>query len=237
MNGAESTTAYGHGPGRSLAIKTVLEARTVILRAGLAGILSGRGFLISDALAGDPPALVILEASPAPSETLGSIARVREQYPEARIALLAEAFDISTVMAAREAGADGFCSTSSAPDVLVNLLKLVALGEAVIPSTMLYSFLEAASAHQDKQRQATDMGPKVVDDRVKKLSPREADVLRGIMNGDPNKVIARQFDVTEATIKVHVKAILRKIGAANRTQAAMWASDRMTPAPSAHLNS
>ncbi|WP_343074138.1 LuxR C-terminal-related transcriptional regulator [Microvirga zambiensis] len=82
-----------------------------------------------------------------------------------------------------------------------------------------------------------DAGPKVLDDRIKKLSPREADVLRGIMNREPNKVIARQFDVTESTVKVHVKSILRKIGAANRTQAAMWASDRMTPVPRAHLDS
>ncbi len=56
------------------------------------------------------------------------------------------------------------------------------------------------------------------------------------MNGEPNKVIARQFDVTESTIKVHVKAILRKIGAANRTQAAMWAFDRMKPAHRTHAD-
>nr|WP_201839792.1 LuxR C-terminal-related transcriptional regulator [Microvirga zambiensis] len=96
---------------------------------------------------------------------------------------------------------------------------------------------EALSTHQEQQRQVADAGPKVLDDRIKKLSPREADVLRGIMNREPNKVIARQFDVTESTVKVHVKSILRKIGAANRTQAAMWASDRMTPVPRAHLDS
>ena len=231
VNGAGSTTANGHEQGESLAIKTVLATRTVILRVGLEGLLSDRGFLISDVASESHPALGIVEASPAISETLDSINRFREQFPKARVAVLAEAFDLSTVMAAREAGADGFCSTASAPDVLVTLLKLVALGEAVIPSTMLPSLLEAASAHQEQQRQAADPGAKVMDARVSKLSPREADVLRGIMNGEPNKVIARQFDVTESTIKVHVKAILRKIGAANRTQAAMWASDRMTPAP------
>jgi two-component system nitrate/nitrite response regulator NarL len=150
---------------------------------------------------------------------------------------LAESFDLSTVMAARGAGADGFCSTSSAPDVLVNLLKLVVLGELVIPSTMLQSLLVEASVHQERQRQASDAGPKLLDDRINKLSPREADVLRGIMNGAPNKVIARQFDVSEATVKVHVKAILRKIGAANRTQAALWASDRMTVTSRAYADS
>jgi two-component system nitrate/nitrite response regulator NarL len=47
------------------------------------------------------------------------------------------------------------------------------------------------------------------------------------MYGTPNKVIARNLDITEATIKVHVKAILRKIGVANRTQAAMWATEHL----------
>ena len=47
------------------------------------------------------------------------------------------------------------------------------------------------------------------------------------MGGEANKVIARKLDITEATIKVHVKSILRKIGAANRTQAAMWANENL----------
>nr|WP_281400198.1 LuxR C-terminal-related transcriptional regulator [Microvirga zambiensis] len=111
------------------------------------------------------------------------------------------------------------------------------MGETVIPSALILPLLTDASAHQEQQRQAAEGHPKVVDARVGKLSPREADILRGIMNGESNKVIARQFDVTEATVKVHVKSILRKIGAINRTQAAMWASDRMPAAPRVNLPS
>ena len=47
------------------------------------------------------------------------------------------------------------------------------------------------------------------------------------MGGDANKVIAKRLDITESTIKVHVKSILRKIGATNRTQAAMWANENL----------
>jgi two-component system nitrate/nitrite response regulator NarL len=47
------------------------------------------------------------------------------------------------------------------------------------------------------------------------------------MEGEPNKIIARKLHVTEATVKVHVKAVLRKIGVANRTQAAMWAKGHL----------
>lgn len=56
-----------------------------------------------------------------------------------------------------------------------------------------------------------------------KLSEREAQILDGLVQGHANKVIARRCDITEATVKVHMKSILRKIQVANRTQAAVWA--------------
>ena len=54
------------------------------------------------------------------------------------------------------------------------------------------------------------------------LSPRERSILRYLIEGDSNKSIARKIDIAEGTVKVHVKAILRKIRAHNRTQAAIW---------------
>jgi two-component system nitrate/nitrite response regulator NarL len=56
-----------------------------------------------------------------------------------------------------------------------------------------------------------------------RLSSREHDILCYISEGASNKLIARRFDITEGTVKIHVKTILRKIGASNRTQAAIWA--------------
>jgi two-component system nitrate/nitrite response regulator NarL len=56
------------------------------------------------------------------------------------------------------------------------------------------------------------------------------------MQGSPNKIIARKLDVAEATVKVHVKAILRKTGAANRTQAAVWATEHLPTRGGASLN-
>lgn len=55
------------------------------------------------------------------------------------------------------------------------------------------------------------------------LSPRERTILSCLLSGDPNKAIARKVDIAEATVKAHVKAILRKIRVQNRTQAAVWA--------------
>jgi two-component system nitrate/nitrite response regulator NarL len=57
------------------------------------------------------------------------------------------------------------------------------------------------------------------------LSEREIDVLRGLMVGASNKAIARVLKITEATVKVHLRAVLRKIRVNNRTQAAIWATN------------
>ena len=62
---------------------------------------------------------------------------------------------------------------------------------------------------------------------IKGLSRRETSILRLLMQGTSNKVIARQLVITEATVKVHIKAILRKLRLHNRTQAAMWASNHL----------
>jgi DNA-binding NarL/FixJ family response regulator len=61
-----------------------------------------------------------------------------------------------------------------------------------------------------------------------RLSPREKAILYGLMDGCSNKVIARKLNVAEATIKVHVKAVLRKLRMNNRTQAAIWAYGNVT---------
>jgi two-component system nitrate/nitrite response regulator NarL len=66
----------------------------------------------------------------------------------------------------------------------------------------------------------TFVGPE--DATAPQLSPRELVVLRCLTGGHSNKFIALKSDITEATVKVHVKAILRKIGVQNRTQAAIW---------------
>jgi two-component system, NarL family, nitrate/nitrite response regulator NarL len=123
---------------------------------------------------------------------------------------------------------NGFCLTASGPEILIKSLELVMLGESVLPFEVLRSLMDAAPPKREQPLQDNRAEPTLPDPNTCKLSAREAQVLSYLREGTPNKVIARQFDVSEATIKVHVKAILRKIGVANRTQAAMWASQRLT---------
>jgi len=102
----------------------------------------------------------------------------------------------------------------------------VAMGETVFPPAFLSFALDTKSddgskaALPDENERAIFVA---TEDTAPQLSPREKSVLRCLIEGDSNKCIARKIDIAEATVKVHVKAIFRKIGVQNRTQAAIWA--------------
>ncbi len=217
------------------AIPTALICDSFLLRSGLESILRQTPFAITEAASVTGPkrlqycalntALVIIEASQNTSCVLEMIRQVKERSPETRIMALADQFDLGFVQMAHETGVTGFCQTASGPEVLIKSLELVMLGECVLPFEVVRSIIGRAPQAQPLHENMAE--PRLSDLKECKLSVREAQILGCLTEGASNKIIARKFDVTEATVKVHVKAILRKIGAANRTQAAMWASERL----------
>jgi len=125
-------------------------------------------------------------------------------------------------------------------DALLKALELVMLGETFIASALVLTMLEGTGqAHGSRPGMPPALSP--ANDTASSphnLSTREVEILRGLMEGESNKVIARKLDIAEATIKVHVKAILRKVRVQNRTQAALWASAHLSAAPnSMHIAS
>jgi two-component system nitrate/nitrite response regulator NarL len=175
--------------------------------------------------------LVILDANLYPAMLTHGIASIKEQYPQARVVVLSDSFNLDDMKSAFHSGADGYCLATTGCEALIKYLDLVMLGEVVFPSA---AFLSAIS---DTQYEAETKEPLAItalpahlpvglethDSPIRMLSNRESEILQCLMQGAPNKVIARKLDVAEATVKVHIKAILRKIRVANRTQAAMWA--------------
>ena len=148
---------------------------------------------------------------------------MKAHAPAARFVILADAFDPGTVSAAWGAGVHGFCLSTHNQDVLVKSLELVMLGEPVLPATIVLP-IAGIDAHNTHRESAGDsMVENANGHQSRKLSCREAEILTCLTEGAPNKVIARKLNLSEATVKVHVKAILKKIGACNRTQAALWA--------------
>jgi len=205
-----------------------------LLRIGLETVLAGGGFNVWHEAIGDVSvlpevqdeghALFLVDGESHSDAAVSVIKHIKMRFPDARIVILAEMFEADAISAAWKAGAHGFCLTNSQREILIGSLELVMLGEAVLPSAFVLSMTES---HADYT------GPSPAEDAERcenylasgrKLSVREAQILQYLREGAPNKVIARQLKLSESTVKVHVKAILKKVGACNRTQAALWAT-------------
>ncbi|WP_195904213.1 LuxR C-terminal-related transcriptional regulator [Microvirga lotononidis] len=219
-----------------------------MLREGLRHVLSStrfrlhsenltRGEVSLDPLDQESPLLFIIDASLYPSDLADGIWSLKQRYGQARIVVLSDSFNLEGMKSAFQSGADGYCLASTGCEALIKYLDLVMLGEVVFPSAAFLSAISGSSDSADQPRDSSSirMQPLPVssmseghDSPIRTLSSREAEILQCLMQGAPNKVIARKLDVAEATVKVHIKAILRKIRVANRTQAAMWAVNHLS---------
>jgi two-component system, NarL family, nitrate/nitrite response regulator NarL len=229
------------------AIPTALICDNPLLRSGLQHILHGTPFLVGEvsSAAGLEPlqhsapeaSLVIIETNQDTGRALEAVRQVREWSPKTRIVVLADRFDHCFLRLGHAAGVDGFCLGASAPDVLIKSLELIMLGEAVLPSEVLRSILDGSLQRPEQPlHDRAPEDPKPSDLMDCKLSAKETQVLSHLRDGSSNKIIACKLDIAEATVKVHVKAILRKTGVTNRTQAAMWASQRLPRRGGASVN-
>jgi two-component system nitrate/nitrite response regulator NarL len=140
----------------------------------------------------------------------GDLHRLRDVYPNALIVVLANDLTVETLREAMNAGADGFLMKDVSPEALLQSLELVMLGEKVYPTNLASMLLNLTSA-------PTPLNS------IRGLSPREQEILQALVTGASNKLIAIRLGIAEATVKVHLKTLLRKIDVNNRTQAAIWA--------------
>jgi two-component system nitrate/nitrite response regulator NarL len=135
---------------------------------------------------------------------------LRELFPTARIVVLADDLSVEVLRAAMGGDADGFLIKTVSPEALIQSLQLVMLGEKVFPTNLAAMLLDLGSAPSPLNS-------------VRGMTPREHEILQALVTGASNKMIANRLGITEATVKVHLKTLLRKIDVNNRTQAAIWA--------------
>jgi two-component system nitrate/nitrite response regulator NarL len=224
--------------GEQATHSTALISGSFLLRSGLRRVLQGTPFTLVEEYSAVAPgglrhlvsgvALFIVDGNQPATRVIEAARQIRQQCPKARIVALAEQFDLGFLQVGYEAGVNGFCLAASEPDVLIASLELVMLGETFVPAAVIRMAMAQSCQSREKPHEAgSNLETTPSEPRSGKLSNRESEILNCLRDGAPNKVIARQLDVTEATVKVHVKSILRKIGAANRTQAAMWANENL----------
>jgi two-component system nitrate/nitrite response regulator NarL len=198
-----------------------------LIRSGINHILSGTRFVIptaTDEQTLEEPSLCLIYTDQGGEGACESVNRLRMRWPSVRTVLLSDHLDPAAVVPALQAGLDGLCATAMGHNALILALELVMLGEKFIPADVALALLNAQPQRHDVGFGALAAPMRAEDGLSRKsLSGREAQVLHLLTQGASNKVIARDLGLTEATVKVHVKAVLRKVNASNRTQAAVWA--------------
>lgn len=146
-------------------------------------------------------------------------AMMAAETPGSRVLMLTVSEDAEDLIAALRAGACGYLLKNIEAETLVAAVTRAAAGESVISPQMMGKLVQGVRGDAQPKTAA----PGVVASELNKLSPREREILACIARGLSNKEIAREFDLAESTVKIHVQNILRKLNLASRVQAAVFA--------------
>ena len=217
-------------------VTTFLICRNTLLRTGISHILADTPFVVADeafdnlfgfpAIIDEMPVLILLCESLSGHSYEDILETLKAQCSFARVVVFADHLEPQAVVRLCTAGLDGFCPTAMPQAALLKALELVMLGETFLPASVSFELLKQELRPQLWDRRAAPAP--AIHEGMGKLSAREAQILHCLTQGASNKLIARELGLAEATVKVHLKRILRKLKAANRTQAALWATEHST---------
>ena len=162
--------------------------------------------------------LVMLDFRMPGMDDLSGLESLLQHYPDTRAVILSGMARTKDVEKAMEMGAAGYLPKTLTGKALINGINKVLAGEKYVAIDYNTNEIMASSKSQD------DEYIDVVENGAKAdLTPRESEVLEFLLRGASNKEIARSLDLQVVTVKLHVRGICRKLGAKNRTQAALKA--------------
>jgi len=211
-------------------VSTCIIGGNNLLREGLKSLLAGTEYRpvavsqqvsdVQNAASRVKPKLFLIGVNSSDENETAALYTAREQFPDSRIVVVTTTPSRGQLVSCLAANIDGYLVADAAPQVLLPSLRLVMCGVQVFP-TMLVTGMVAAQQVQNRPAAA---GPGA--DAHPHLSLREQEVLTLLVEGASNKTIAINLNIEESTVKVHLHRILKKVSAANRTQAAVWAVNR-----------
>ena len=215
----------GPGGGAGRMIRVVVADDHAVVRRGLTGLIESTDDLEVVGVARDGSEAVDLVREHRPDVAVMDLQMPVLDGVEATRAIVGEATgtevlvltsfsDFARIDAAIEAGAVGYLLKDAEPEVLLDGIRAVARGG---------SPLDPRAARRLLSRRSTVSRSRVRGRRGPALSPREAEVLRLVVEGLLNKQIAQRLGITERTVKAHLTSAYQRIGVADRTQAALWA--------------
>ena len=175
------------------------------------------------------PDLILLDNHLPGVRGVDGVAALKDAAPGTRILMLTVSENEADLAAALQAGADGYLLKTVESDQLCDAIVKVLDGESVVSPAMmgkLFSMFRGQPAVADTGPAASSAPAPVAkpDPGIDKLSAREREILVLIARGGSNKLIARDLDIAETTVKIHVQHILRKLNLTSRVQAAVYAA-------------
>lgn len=161
--------------------------------------------------------LVLLDIHLPGVSGLDALQSFRERVPAVPVVVISASEDPDDVTRALDAGAMGFIPKSQSSQVMINALRLVLAGGVYLPPEMVRHAPRNGASRSTASATVTsyrDIG----------LTERQAQVLALLIQGKPNKLICRDLDLAEGTVKIHITAILKALKVSNRTQAVIEVS-------------
>ncbi|HEJ9058487.1 TPA: two-component system response regulator NarL [Serratia fonticola] len=157
------------------------------------------------------PDLILLDLNMPGMNGLATLDRLRQTALSGRVVVFSVSNHEDDVVSALKRGADGYLLKDMEPEELLKALHQAAAGQMVLSEAL--TPVLAASLRENRPAVERD---------IQQLTPRERDILKLIAQGLPNKLIARKLTITESTVKVHVKHLLKKMKLKSRVEAAVW---------------
>ena len=206
-----------------------------LIRTALRGVLAELGRDVTVFEAGDCRSafdliemqpdldLVLLDLGLPGMHGLAALEELRTRHPALPVVVLSSTNDRASVTEALDQGAMGYIPKLSSNEVLINALRLVLSGGIYIPPEILARWEPAVPGEEaatplaacgSRPREPADLG----------LSERQGQVLKLLLEGKPNKLICRELDLAESTVKNHVTLILKALNVTSRTQAVIAAA-------------
>jgi two-component system nitrate/nitrite response regulator NarL len=195
-----------------------------LFRDGLKGLLEQRNIDVAGVAADGKegielardikPDIVLLDLRMPHMGGLDVLPVLRKDLPETPVVMLTTSNDESDLIKALRTGAQGYLLKDMEPDELVGALRDIEKGKNVVASDLTDAL---ARMVQGETTPDDDDGP------FSELTPRETEILCLLAEGQSNKLIARNLGISDGTVKLHVKAILRKLNIHSRVEAAVMA--------------
>jgi two-component system nitrate/nitrite response regulator NarL len=213
-------------------VTTILLCQNALVRSGISHLLSGTHFILSEVSVDHPrelPILCLIYVDHVTDEVNATVERLKEHWPLARVVVLSDHIVPAALVQAFQSGLDGLCSTAMGREPLIKALELVMLGEPFISAAASIALFQQSQDRPQAYPGGSNTSASANDFPFEsRLSDREAQILNLLTKGASNKQISRDLGVAEATVKVHIKAILRKVKVPNRTAAAVWAQQHLS---------